>query len=359
MFLEAGEGRSWSVEAFAVAHLLDEALLGIVETLWHIDAHIDNQVATTRRGTTIAVDTWQALARDTDLGIRLRARLDGDSLLALDERNLHLATQGGCREVDEQVVDEHIVLTHEIGLLFLLDDNVKIARRTTHLACMTIALHGELHALSHTSWNLDVHYLFGQLHTLAMTVRTTGLDLLASTLTVGADALGLHTAKETVDHLDDTASAFTLRAGLELCAILGTGAMAMRTFAVFLELDVLLHASHNIGQRDLDTDADVRTTLATFTLSTEETAEAATASFATKEAIEDIERIEATTAKAAAHARIVETKLVVTLAFVGIAEHLVGLSTLLEFLLGLFIAGILVGVIFDGELAISTLDFVF
>jgi len=51
-------------------------------------------------------------------------------------------------------------------------------------------------------------------------------------------------------------------------------------------------------------------------------------------------------------------KLVVALALFGVAQHFVGLGGLLEFLFGLFIAGVAVGVVFDGHLLVGAFDFV-
>ena len=69
-----------------------------------------------------------------------------------------------------------------------------------------------------------------------------------------------------------------------------------------------------------------------------------------------------TTAKAAetTHAaRSVEAELVVLLTFLRIVKNIVGLGSLLELLLRLFVAGVAVGVILDGDAAVSLLDIVF
>ena len=50
------------------------------------------------------------------------------------------------------------------------------------------------------------------------------------------------------------------------------------------------------------------------------------------------------------------TELVVALALLWIAQYVIGLSKLLELLFGLLVPGILVGVIFDGELAVGLLQ---
>ena len=50
------------------------------------------------------------------------------------------------------------------------------------------------------------------------------------------------------------------------------------------------------------------------------------------------------------------TELVVALTLLWIAQYVIGLSKLLELLFGLLVPGILVGVIFDGELAVGLLQ---
>lgn len=225
---------------------------------------------------------------------------------------------------------------------------------------MSISTHIELHTVGHTCRNLDVYDLLAEDDTLAVTVGTLVLDLLTRAMAIRADGLGLHSAKEAVDHLHHAATALTLRAGIEVLAILSTCAMTVLALDVFLDLDMLLDAINDVGQADLDSDTDVRSTLTSrFVIAREEGTEAATAAATSEEAVEDIEWIETgATAEATTHARIVEAELVITLAFLWIAEYLIGLSTLLEFLLGGLVARILVRMIFDGELTIGSLDFV-
>ena len=57
--------------------------------------------------------------------------------------------------------------------------------------------------------------------------------------------------------------------------------------------------------------------------------------------------------------RAVEAELVVLLTLLGVVQHLVSLGGLLECLLGCLVAGVAVGVVFDGQLAVGLLDVVF
>ena len=51
------------------------------------------------------------------------------------------------------------------------------------------------------------------------------------------------------------------------------------------------------------------------------------------------------------------SELVVALALLGVAQYFIGFCGLFEFLLGFFVAGVLIGVIFHGHLAVSLFDF--
>ena len=117
---------------------------------------------------------------------------------------------------------------------------------------MTVALHRQLHTTSYASWNLDIYNLFAQYHTLAVAIGATSLDLLASSLAIRADRLGLHSPKETVDNLQNTTTAMTLSTGLKLGSILGTRTMTMGTLDVFLYFEVLLDTCNHICQTDFD-----------------------------------------------------------------------------------------------------------
>ena len=51
------------------------------------------------------------------------------------------------------------------------------------------------------------------------------------------------------------------------------------------------------------------------------------------------------------------SELIVALALLGVAQYFIGFCGLFEFLLGFFVAGVLIGVIFHGHLAVSLFDF--
>jgi hypothetical protein len=121
---------------------------------------------------------------------------------------------------------------------------------------MAITLHGKLHSSGYTCRNLDIYDLVSQYHTLTVTIRATGLDLLACPLAVRANGFSLHTPKEAVDNLYDATSSMTLSTCLKLRSVLGARTMAMRTLDVFLDFEMFFDTSNNISQADLDTNTN-------------------------------------------------------------------------------------------------------
>ena len=93
-------------------------------------------------------------------------------------------------------------------------------------------------------------------------------------------------------------------------------------------------------------------------------ASSATTTAATEKVAEDIVHIEHAEDVVDIHVRVIAhadttqtvmTVLVVTLAFIGIAQHLVGFGAFLELILSLFVVGILIGVVLHSHTPIRTL----
>ena len=67
----------------------------------------------------------------------------------------------------------------------------------------------------------------------------------------------------------------------------------------------------------------------------------------------------ATTAETAPALQSFKTELVILLALLWVVQNIVSLSRFLEFLFGVFVAGVTVGVVLDGYLAIGFFDIIF
>ena len=273
---------------------------------------------------------------------------------------------GGCRYGDEEVVDEVIAVADEVGILFFLDDDLQVTGDTTTGSCVPLALDGELHARGDPSRDAEGHDLFADLRALPLTEATGLGDDLACTLTGGADGLRLHHAEDTALSGDDDARAVT-RVAL-LLAVLLHGAVAVTVGAgdLLLHLELLLYALVDLLEGEADASAkvgaaqDLTATAATTAEASEVKASEATTSEEVAEAAEDIfhrhASAEATATTGSAATDTGMTELVVALALLWIAQYVIGLSKLLELLFGLLVPGILVGVIFDGELAVGLLQ---
>ena len=139
--------------------------------------------------------------------------------------------------------------------------------------------------------------------------------------------------------------------------------MAVVAGGELAERNLLLHAARGLLERDFDVVAQVRPVArAVATAAAEKLLEDAAAAAAAEHLAENVERIVETARRPARAARprpLRERRMpvaVVGRAFFRILQHLVGLGDLLEHLLGLLVAGILVGMILDRLLAVGFLD---
>ena len=198
-------------------------------------------------------------------------------------------------------------------------------------------------------------------------MRTFVGDYLALAAALRAGALGLHHAEHRLAHLRHHAGSVAMVASLVGCSALGTGSVALVALHIARNLEFLLHAVSYVFQCDTHLHAQVGTAVhaATSTL---------TASSATKHVAKYIAEVredvvhrhsaaEATAAETAAHVAHVMAELVVTGTLVGVAEHVVSFSRLLEFLFSLLLlllalALLAVGVILNGFLAVSFLQLI-
>ena len=243
----------------------------------------------------------------------------------------------------------------------------QVARHAIALARVALTVHRELHALSHASGDLHGYDLLGIYDTLAATVGTLVLDDLTLTIASGTYALSLHHAEDALLGTCYRTRSMTFGTGLSASAALSTCATTVLTGYILLQLELLLYALGDLLERELHLDAEVRSAEATCLLALSATTTEATKSAEATMTTEDVAKhredvvhrhilsaIAATSS--ATHASV--AKLVVASALVLIAQHLVGLSSLLKLILGLLVTRVAVGVILDGHLLICFLDLV-
>ena len=170
----------------------------------------------------------------------------------------------------------------------------------------------------------------------------------------------MHDGEETLGHADLAAAAAT-SAGLFVIAFRATGAFA--GFAGFHagEFDILVDSEDGVFEVDFEVVTQIVSLLrriggAASSAASEKAAERiVSAAAASEEAVENIERIACAGGSASTQTVLAVT--VVELAFLRVAENLVGLRDLFE-LFGRFrVVRILVRMIFDGKFAIGPFDF--
>ena len=235
------------------------------------------------------------------------------------------------------------------------------------MTSVALARYVDHHTLGHASGDVDFHHFLAFGDTGAAAVLTFVLDHLALAVTCGTNALSLHHAKDALGGVGDDTRTVTCGAGLAATVALGTRTVTVSAGDVFSHLELLGDARIDFLESQSHLQAQVAASVylrATTASTTEATSEAVSAEDIAKHR-EDIihvhrcsaEAIEAS-AEATAH-RTVESKLIVLLALLWVVQHVVGLCSLLKLLLGLLVARIAVGVIFDGYLSVCLLDFVF
>ena len=140
--------------------------------------------------------------------------------------------------------------------------------------------------------------------------------------------------------------------------------VAITTFHLLLHLKLLRHSRADFFEGEAGFQAQVATSvlLRFGTSAAAKTAEAAEAAAHTAtdvaEVREDVVDVGKSTATSKTSGAIQSgfAKLVVALTLFGVAEHFVGFSSFFEFFLRFLIAGIFVGVIFHGHLAVGLFD---
>ncbi len=219
---------------------------------------------------------------------------------------------------------------------------------------------------------MEAYNLFLALHTLTLAIAASLRNHFPLAVTLGAYRLTLHRSHEGVLGGCDITAAITAGTRMEGGPVFRTGAFAVGACHESGNLELLFDPVHYILERHLHGDAEVGTSvdpLARSAGGSSETAEAAVTFTTAENVAECRENIfhrhsaTETTAKASgAAAESLRThrmaELVVLRAFLRVAEDIVRLGRLLEFLLGFLVAGILVGMVLDGLLAIGLLYFI-
>ena len=335
----------------------------------NVDADIYQQVTGTV-AISIAVHAWETLATQTEYLTRLGTRLNLHLHLAVNGRNFYRTTECSRRYAQQEVVNQVVFITNQIWMAFFLNDNQQVAGDAVVLACITLAVDGQLHAFSYTCRNFHFYHFFTIGDTFARTMLTFFLDDLSLAVTVRTDSLSLHHAENALLCTSYTAGTVAIRTGLCTRVAFCTTTVTMFTSDIFLQLEFLFNTGCNVLQVHFYLYAKVRTTeftlLGAATTATKTTESAKTSkSAATSEDVaehrEDVVHRHTLSTETATgsttHSGV--TELVVTGTFVLVAQYAICFSRFLELLFRFLVTWVLVRVILDGHFTIGFLDFGF
>ena len=335
----------------------------------NVDADIYQQV-TGAIAVTVAVHARKTLATQTEYLTRLSTRFDLYLHLAVDGRNFYRATERSRRYAQQEVVNQVVFITDQVWVTFFLNDNQQVAGDAVVLACITLAVDGQLHAFSYTCRNFHFYHFFTIGDTFARAMLTFFLDDLSLAVTVRTDSLSLHHAENALLCAGYTTGTVAIRTGFCTRVAFCTTTVTMFTSDIFLQLEFLFNTGCNVLQVQFHLYTKVGATefalLRTATTATKTTESAkASESAATSEDVakhrEDVVHRHALSAIAATcsttHSGMAE--LVITGTFVLVAQYAISFCRFLELLFRFLVTRILVWVILDGHFTIGFLDFGF
>ena len=329
--------------------------------LGNVDADVYHDVA---RAHAVTLHSGQTLAAQAERGARLRAWLDFDACLAREGGNVDSVAEGCLRNGEQQVVNQVGVVADKVLMRLFFDKHLYVARHAAVLCGVALARHVHHHAFCHAGGDFYLNDFFARRHALAVAMAASVLDDGALAVAVGAHLLRLHHAEETAAALYDVALSVAGGAGFGRMSRGAARSVALVAGDVFAHLEFLGNARADFFEREAHFHAHVAAPVLPLAASAaakpSEAAESAAEDIA--EVAEDVVQVHAagaeTSEAAGCSVYACCAELVVAGTLVGVAQHVVGLRRLLELLFCLLVAGIAVGVVFDGHLLVGTLNLV-
>ncbi|MCG3146785.1 MAG: hypothetical protein PCFJNLEI_00219 [Verrucomicrobiae bacterium] len=315
----------------------------------------------------VAVDIGQALTAETEHGAVLGAGGDFQAGGAVKRGDFDLATERGGGESNRHFAQEVIVLPDENLMFFDTDDNVEITVRAATDAGFAVTGTAEAGAVVNAGRDFDFDFA-------ALLGAAFAAAFFAGVADHLAGAIAARTGRgdgEKPTRVGDLAAPVAGGTGFGLAA--GSAAAPVAFFAGVENVkgDFFFDAFGGFLEFDFEVVPEIVAAAGggAFAATTAESLfedvlkDAATAT--TEDGFKDVARVveaaaaaaTATGSRAAAAGRKRGvTEAVVGGAFLRVGEGFVGFAEFLEFFLSSVIAGIFVGMIFDGELAVGFLD---
>src|ERR1043166_3728120 len=297
-----------------------------------------------------------AVAFDAEDRPRLRAGGDFQVLLAVERLHVHLRAERGLREGDGNGSIKVVALPLEEFVLFDVDDDVEVARRAALRPRLALAREPQARAGLDPRRIPPLHLLLALDAPRAATLLARVADALARAAATAARPSHGEEAL-LVAHLPRAPAllaAFGLRAGR------GPAALAVLAGFEARDSELRRHPGGGLFERHLQIVAEVcgalrpRAPSARPGTSAEHVAEAEEVAEDVLDAAEPLRAPARRAPRARRDSGVAEV--VVARALLGVGEDGVGFRRLLESLLGLMVAGVLVRVVADGELAVGALD---
>ena len=208
-----------TLEVVAVLELFNGLLLLTAECFRYIDADIYYQVALTAA---ITLNSRQSLSSQTQGLARLCTVIEFHLQFgALNRWDLHFTAKCSCGEVEQEVIDKVVAITHEGVIWLFLNEHLDVTVQTVMLASVTLARHVDHHTFGYTSGDADLNNLFAFLYTSATTLLTLVLDNLTFAAADRTNALLLHHTEDTLGGVGNDTASMTGRTSLLATSSLG------------------------------------------------------------------------------------------------------------------------------------------
>ena len=180
----------------------------------------------------------------------LGARLNLHLHLSVERRHFNRTAESCRGHVDEQIVNEIVVLTDEVLVLFDLDEYLYISGHSIADSCVTLAGHVEHHAILHTSRYLHFDDFLARDNARATAEVTFIFDDSAFALAIGTDALRLHHTEDGALGTQDITRSVARRTRLSVAtSVLRTAAVAMVASDFLLNFEFFGDARSALLQR--------------------------------------------------------------------------------------------------------------